>query len=102
MASCLEFIINIRWLFALFFLPISFIYNVYWYLRSKWILFMGSAPRKHQERLEHVQRQVLDWQKFGNGRKMCTARPTWMSITQQSITYKDKAYRVQVTVFEKE
>ena len=57
---------------------------------------MGSAPRKHQERLEFVQKQVLDWQKIGNGRKMCTARPTWMSITQQKITYKDTAYRVQV------
>ena len=96
MSSFLEFIIKHRWLFAIFLLPISFVYDVYWYLRSKWVLFMGSAPRKHQERLEFVQKQVLDWQKIGNGRKMCTARPGWMSITQQKITYKDTAYRVQV------
>ena len=31
---------------------------------------------------------------------MCTARPTWMSITQQKITYKDHAYRVQVNLMD--
>ena len=61
---------------------------------------MGSAPDKHQEKVEFVQKQVLDWQTIGNGRKMCTARPTWMSITQQKITYKDKAYRVKVNLMD--
>ena len=88
MASLLEFIVSQRWLFAIFLLPISFFYDIYWYLRSKWVLYQGSAPRKHQERVDFVQKQVLDWQKFGDGRKMCTARPTWMSISQQKITYK--------------
>ncbi len=96
MASLIEFIVRIRWLFAIFLLPISFFYDIFWYLRSKWVLFMGSAPLKHQERVDFVQKQVLDWQTLGQGRKMCTARPTWMSITQQRILYKDHAYRVQV------
>lgn len=100
MGRILEFIVSQRWLFALFLLPISFLYDIYWFLRSKWVLFRGSAPRKHKERVEFVQKQVLDWQKIGNGRKMCTARPTWMSITQQRITYKDKAYRVQVQLMD--
>ena len=97
--KCLEFIVAQRWLFAIFLLPISFIYDIYWYLTCKWILFKGSAPGKHQERVEFVQKQVLDWPKYGNGRKMCTARPTWMSITQQKITYKDTSYKVQVNIF---
>ena len=88
MATLLEFIVSQRWLFAIFLLPISFFYDIFWYLRSKWVLYQGSAPRKHQERVDFVQKQVLDWQKFGDGRKMCTARPTWMSISQQKITYK--------------
>ena len=61
---------------------------------------MGSAPDKHQEKVDFVQKQVLDWQTNGNGRKMCTARPTWMSITQQKITYKDNAYRVKVNLMD--
>ena len=96
MNCCVNFIVQNRWLFAIFLLPISFFYDVYWYLRSKWVLFCGSAPGKHKERVEFVQKQVLDWQIHGNGRKMCTARPSWMSITQQIVTYKDTAYRVQV------
>jgi len=100
MSTLLEFIVSQRWLFAIFLLPISFFYDIYWYLRSKWVLYQGSAPRKHQERVDFVQKQVLDWQKFGDGRKMCTARPTWMSISQQKITYKDKAYRVQINLMD--
>ena len=100
MGKCLAFIVSQRWLFALFLLPISFFYDIYWYLRSKWILFRGSAPEKHQEKVAYVQQQVLDWQTEGHGRKMCTARPTWMSITQQTITYKDHAYRVQVNLMD--
>jgi delta24-sterol reductase len=88
MATLLEFIVSQRWLFAIFLLPTSFFYDIYWCLRSKWVLYQGSAPRKHQERVDFVQKQVLDWQKIGDGRKMCTARPTWMSISQQKITYK--------------
>ena len=61
---------------------------------------MGSAAGKHQEKVDFVQKQVLDWQTFGNGRKMCTARPTWMSITQQKITYKDNAYQVKVNMMD--
>ena len=100
MVKCLEFIVKQRWLFAIFLLPISFLYDIYWYLRSKWILFMGSAADKHQEKVDFVQKQVLDWQTIGNGRKMCTARPTWMSITQQKITYKDNAYQVKVNLMD--
>jgi len=100
MGKILEFIVTQRWLFAIFLLPISFFYDIFWYLRSKWVLFVGSAPRKHQERVNFVQKQVLDWQTLGNGRKMCTARPTWMSITQQKITYKDKAYRVKIPLMD--
>jgi len=100
MAKCMEFLVRQRWLFALCLLPISFLYDIYWFLRSKWVLFRGSAPRKHQERVKFVQRQVLDWPQKGHGRKMCTARPTWMSITQQKITYKDHAYRVQVNLMD--
>ena len=96
MGSLMGFLVSQRWLFAIFLLPISFCYDVYWFLRSKVVLFMGSAPRNHKERVEFVQKQVKDWQIHGHGRKMCTARPTWMSITQQRITYKDKAYQVQV------
>ena len=42
--------------------------------------------------------QVIDLRVHGKGRKMCTARPQWMSISQQKINYKDKSYRVEVNI----
>ena len=52
-------IINYRWILVCFFLlPISFIYDFYYYARS-WIIFkLNSAPEKHQERVQYIQKQV--------------------------------------------
>ena len=36
------------------------------------------------------------WKTKGRGAKMCTARPSWMSISQQSLGYKDNMYKVAV------
>ena len=56
--NVLEFIVRQRWLFAIFLLPISFFYDIFWYLRSKFVLWSGSAPSKHKERVQRVQKQV--------------------------------------------
>jgi hypothetical protein len=45
---------------------------------------------------EQVQRQVRSWRVEGGGRKMCSARPSWMSISQQTLGYKDTLYKVAV------
>lgn len=56
-------LINYRWVFVCFFLlPLSLIYDVYHLARS-WVIFqLNSAPKKHDERVKYVQRQVNDWQ----------------------------------------
>ena len=52
-------IIHYRWLFVIFFLmPISLVYDAYFYIRN-WIVFrLNSAPHKHDEKVKDVQRQV--------------------------------------------
>jgi delta24-sterol reductase len=52
-------LINYRWVFVCFFLlPLSLIYDVYHLARS-WIIFkLNSAPKKHDERVKFVQKQV--------------------------------------------
>jgi hypothetical protein len=52
-------LINYRWLFVVFFLmPLSVVYDLYFYLRN-WIVFrLNSAPHKHDEKVEDVKRQV--------------------------------------------
>ena len=49
--------------------------------------------KSHEERVKSVQDQVIRWKTEGNGRKMCTARPSWMSVSQQVLGYKDKMYK---------
>lgn len=53
------FLINYRWILVCFFLlPISLIYDFYYYARS-WIIFkLNSAPNKHIERVQYIQKQV--------------------------------------------
>ena len=53
-----EFIMLNRWLITVWLLPLSFVYDIFWALRAKYVLWRGSCPKKHQERVEYVQKQV--------------------------------------------
>ena len=50
-----------RWVFVvLFLLPMSLLYDVYYYARC-WIIFkFNSAPKHHANKLAAVQKQVID------------------------------------------
>lgn len=52
-------IVHQRWIFVcLFLLPLSVVFDVYYYVRA-WLIFkMCSAPKLHDERVRDVQRQV--------------------------------------------
>jgi len=57
----LEYVlINYRWVLVVFFLmPVSLAYDLFFYARS-WLIFrMNSAPDKHDEKVRHVQQQVV-------------------------------------------
>lgn len=59
-ASLADYIlINYRWIFVcLFLLPLSFIYDLMFYIRN-WIIFkLTSAPKQHDKKVKHVQKQV--------------------------------------------
>uniref|UniRef100_W5L1N3 Delta(24)-sterol reductase n=1 Tax=Astyanax mexicanus TaxID=7994 RepID=W5L1N3_ASTMX len=73
-------IIHQRWIFVcLFLLPLSVIFDVYYYVRA-WIIFkMCSAPKLHDQRVRDIQRQVREWKKEGGKKHMCTGRPGWLT-----------------------
>ena len=55
-----EYIIkHYRWVFViLFLLPMSVVFDAYMYIRN-WVVFkMNSAPKLHDARVKHVQKQV--------------------------------------------
>lgn len=52
-------LINYRWVLVCFFLlPMSFLYNLWFYMRNAVIFHFNSAPKAHDERVRKVQRQV--------------------------------------------
>lgn len=56
----LEFVlIHQRWVFVcLFLLPLSLIFDIYYYVRA-WVVFkLSSAPRLHGQRVRDIQKQV--------------------------------------------
>lgn len=68
-------VVHYRWIFVMFLLPVSFLYDIYFFARN-WIVFrMSSAPKKHLEKVRKVQSQVRAWKASGSDRPMCTARP---------------------------
>jgi len=91
-------IIHYRWVFVLFLLPLSCLYDLYFYTRS-WIVFsLNSAPAKHQEKVQIIQKQIREYQSSGGGVGMCTARPGWQTISPQNMAYKNRMYPIKVNL----
>lgn len=52
-------LIDYRWIIVCFFLlPMSFIYNLWFYMRNAIIFHMNSAPKAHDQKVRKIQQQV--------------------------------------------
>ena len=60
--------------------------------------WLSSGAASHGDKVRRVQEQV----RARAGRKMCTARPSWMSISQQRLGYKDRMCRVRLDMLQVE
>lgn len=89
-------LIDYRWVFVCFFLlPISFIYNFLYYLRSEIIFRLSSAPTAHGAKVKSIQRQVRQWRETGMSTKMCTARPGWQTMSFRKPMYKKSMFQIK-------
>ena len=77
-------------------LPVSQLYDMVNYWRVKLKYWIGSGRKNHDAEVAKTQEQVRLWQKENRGRKMCTSRPNWMSITASPQNYKSKMYQVNL------
>ena len=77
-------------------LPVSFFWDLFSYWRLLLRFWCSRGGNTHKENVRKVQEQVRAWRKEGIGRKMCTARPSWMSISQQKLGYKERMFKVKV------
>ena len=51
-------IVHYRFIFVMFPLPVSCVYDLYFYTRSKIVFALSSAPTKHRDKVAYVQKQV--------------------------------------------
>jgi len=94
----LEYLVqNHLWMFAIWLVPLSVVYDVFCYIRTRlnFLLSSGGDQREHEERVADVQRQVRKWRQEGSRKVMCTARPQWQTITLQKVTYKERMYQIK-------
>ncbi|XP_006005558.1 delta(24)-sterol reductase [Latimeria chalumnae] len=94
-------IIHQRWIFVcLFLLPLSVIFDIYYYLRA-WIVFqMCSAPKLHDQRVKDIQRQVREWKKEGSKTYMCTGRPGWLTVSLRVGKYKKTHKNIMINLMD--
>jgi len=74
----------------------SFIWDSVLYLMMLYKFHIRKDHNSHEDRVNKIQEQVRRWRVEGKGRKMCTARPSWKSVSPQSIAYKGSMYRIEV------
>jgi len=83
-----------------FVLPMSLVFDTFFYLRTQFIVRSNSAPDMHDQRVEEVQRQVKQWIADGSQRPMATARPGWLVISPKYMTYKAGVHKVKVDMYD--
>jgi delta24-sterol reductase len=83
---------------TLFLLPISVSYGLYFTFLQKLSFFLGSAPRKHNKRVQKIVRQVMRWKEEGAKEKLCTSRSPWLSMSELVPGYKKDRTNIQVNL----
>lgn len=72
----------------LFLLPLTVVFEGFWYLRNLYVFRSGAAPQHHERRVREVQEQVRAWARAGRKEMMCTARPGWQTMSLRVGKYK--------------
>lgn len=97
--SVVEYLaLNHMWIFACMILPLSIAYDLVYNSVLKVSYLFGRGARAHDEKVKDVQAQVRAWIASGMKTHMCTARPSWKSISPQSFTYKSRLHLIRINM----
>ncbi|XP_073449556.1 delta(24)-sterol reductase [Aquarana catesbeiana] len=94
-------IVHHRWIFVcLFLLPLSVVFDLYYYVRA-WLVFkMCSAPKLHDRRVKEIQEQVRQWKADGAKKFMCTGRPGWLTVSLRVGKYKNTHKNIMINLMD--
>ncbi|GMH53784.1 hypothetical protein TL16_g01530 [Triparma laevis f. inornata] len=85
---------------VIFVLPLSLLFDFVFKIRAAVIQLYFSAPELHEARVGNIQRQVIEWKKNGAGKKLCTARGGWQSVSPGYRPYKKNSTKINVNLFD--
>ncbi|KAL5021082.1 hypothetical protein ScPMuIL_000237 [Solemya velum] len=68
--------------------------------RNSIVFKLNSAPKQHDKKVQHVQKQVRQWADSGQENPMCTARPGWMNVSFRRGLYKKKMWNIEVNLID--
>jgi delta24-sterol reductase len=96
----LEYVLtNHRHLFATFvLLPLSVIFDLFFFVRNKIVFYMSSAPNLHDKRVQEIQMHVRKWNEDGTDQKMVTGRPGWLTMSLRVGKYKKTQRRIHINL----
>lgn len=81
-------LIDYRWIIVCFFLlPMSFLYNLWFYVRNRIIFYFNSAPKAHDKKVKQVQEQV---------NSITKNRKFILSILSGQLKTKEESYHITV------
>lgn len=63
-----------QWIFVIWIVPISVLYDCFWFIRTRLSYTLTNTKGSHEERVKDVQAQVREWRASGAKTPMCTAR----------------------------
>eukprot|EP00743_Colponemidia_sp_Colp-15_P000558 GILK01000626.1.p1 GENE.GILK01000626.1~~GILK01000626.1.p1 ORF type:complete len:546 (-),score=83.25 GILK01000626.1:142-1779(-) len=81
-----------------FVMPLSFVFDCFWRLRTWYIAKYRSAPEEHDVRVKKIQARVREWIDKGKPSRMCTARPGWLTVSPRHCQYKNVLFTVDTTL----
>eukprot|EP00095_Tigriopus_kingsejongensis_P003457 snap_masked-scaffold13_size735724-processed-gene-2.2 protein:Tk03457 transcript:snap_masked-scaffold13_size735724-processed-gene-2.2-mRNA-1 annotation:"hypothetical protein" len=80
-------------------LPASFLFDLVFQVRNWFYRSFLSSPAGHGQRVRAIQKQVREWAEGDRKRKMCTARPNWLSLSTTFFNKKE-CHRVAVPLYD--
>lgn len=98
--SLTEYIlVEYRWVVVLLaLLPMSLLWKVYSTARNYVVFTLNSAPKMHDTKVKSVQKQVKDWLSSDRKTQLCTARPTWQTMSFRQGLYKKSFTNIHINL----
>ncbi len=94
-----EFLTKHRGLIILVFvLPVSFIVNCISTLRNWFFRTFLATHRLHDKKVKEIQAQVKRWRESGSKKPMCTARPSWHTMSTRTASFKKDCNQIAINL----